>query len=132
MKIPKRKSVREYYDKQDVFEESKKCINYVFGLELTLIEQVRLKESIDNIFDDLDKIRDLNDKKNKGKLVLGEANEYEATGEIITRFMMDYYGLPFDFARVHTSLPREVDLYRYHQEEFKEYMRLLQERMHLP
>lgn len=121
------KKVREYYPEKEVFEQSKKHIKWTFGLDLSIIEQVALKQYIAPVLDTLEGIC----AENRAKGIIGASNEYEPVAEVITQFMMDYYDLPFELAFVHTS-GKNADLYNYHQKEFNEYLRRVQERKHMP
>ncbi len=119
-----KKSIFEYYPPQEVFEEAIKGIKRNFSLELTLIEKVRLKEYVIPIIKETE-----------------NASAYDAfnpIGEVMSRFMVDYYGLPAELAMIHTTKPgpefkvcMEGDFWEL-SEAFKQYLRLQQERAHLP
>ena len=118
----KRKTAREYYPENEVFEESKKDIARTFGLKLSLIEQAALRRSIGPILDRRDKIED----------ILSGYNSFDPVEEAITCFMTDYYGLTPELAMVTTSTGKGTELYVHHPKEFNEYLKIIQERAHYP
>ncbi len=110
-----------HYVEQEVFEESRGCIRSTFGLELSLIEQCELKEYVRPILEERSKV---NGFKNPHA-------SFDPVGEIATRFMMDYYGLPLDYAVAHTDW-KKAPFFVQNREEFELYMKILQERAHMP
>ena len=77
------KPSRYYYSEKKVFERCEQLIKTHFGLNLTLIERVKLKSYIPPVLDGLDLI----DRKKNAK------DSYNPFQETVSRFMFDYYGL---------------------------------------
>jgi hypothetical protein len=121
---------REVYDSREVFLDSRRCILSTFGLNLSLIEQVILKRYVESSLDSLDNVLELCDvhPSFSSEYVL---NSFEPCCETVTNFMIDYYGLPFELAKVHTSVPLSAQLYSKNTQEFIEYLNILQDKMHL-
>jgi hypothetical protein len=110
-----------YYDEHEVFEESRDCIRSTFGLELSLIEQCRLREYVQPILKERSRIN----------ACINPLMAFDPVGEISTRFMIDYYGLPLDYAVAHTYW-KKAPLLVHNKEGFENYLRILQERAHKP
>jgi hypothetical protein len=127
MKSPKNsKKARDYFPEHEVLEESIKQIKWTFGIELSLIEKVALKQYIGPALDGRDKITE-SPKHLPGNTYM----LYDPIGEVITKFMIDYYELPFEYAMVHTRC-YNAPIYTANRKEFQEYIRRIQERKHLP
>lgn len=124
------KRIREYYPEKEVFEEAIEDIKVVFGLELSLIEKLRLKEYVSPVLDSLDRMAQ-NAKPRPSASPEWAANSFHPVVEVVSRFMEDYYGLPSSYSCVSIS-NENVELYSYNPESFKKYMRILQERFHKP
>ncbi|MFP4400819.1 MAG: hypothetical protein ACLFPQ_02985 [Candidatus Woesearchaeota archaeon] len=58
--------------------------------------------------------------------------KFNPAPESVSRFMTEYYGLPVEFANVHTSNPKEAGLYSHNKDAFNAYLKKLQEEMHHP
>jgi len=120
------KSIYDYYKPQEVFEKAKECIKRNFGLDLTLIEQLRLKEYVIPVLEELDQIS------------RGSLENFNPFVEVEARFMMDYYGLPSALGSVEISNPGpEFRVFMKKgkwaiSEEFKQYLKLKQQKYHLP
>jgi hypothetical protein len=116
---------------RSIFEKSLKCIKITFGLDLSLIEKVRLKLLVNKTISDLESLAEQCEKPLafSSLYVYGSFNP---VGESVSRFMVKYYGLPVELANVHTSNPKEAGLYSHHKNAFNEYLRRVQSRLHLP
>jgi hypothetical protein len=118
-KWPPKPKAREFYPEKEVFDRAKECIHNTFGLELTIIEQAELKQYISPALDGLDAI------KTEG----GARESYDPIGEVVTRFMCEYYELPFEVANMHTTPYPEI--YIKNKKEVMEYFKIIQDRKHL-
>jgi hypothetical protein len=107
-------------------EGARKVIYDTYRLELTTIERARLKEYVRPVLEELSKARNKRDK-------------FDPRLEISTRFMIDYYGLPLDYARVSFCGPAAIcdGFYEFLEYDLDKnpllrYVHHLQERFHMP
>ena len=99
---------------QGVFEESQIYIKEIFGLDLTLIEKVRLRRhTLDSIVQFAKGCENI------------EHNSFYVAHEAASRFMSDCYGMP-PVDRKFVYWTEEFG------DSFLEYMRRLQQRSHIP
>ena len=122
----RKSKARDFYPEQDVFEKAVQQIKWTFGLDLSLVEKEALRKYVGPVLDGLDAMYPT-------MKALGEPRFYHPVGEAITRFMMDYYELPLEYAIIHTTCScGNVDLYIKDPEAFKEYLGIVQEKSHMP
>ena len=130
------KKAREYESYPKVFTESKETIKRWFGLEISIIEQHHLKRIINKTMDDFDLI---------GNNLWSHCySGYGMSEEATARFMNEIYGLPMELAGVYMihladglngetiDLDPLKKIYTKDPKKFKEYMRMQQEKAHLP
>jgi len=105
----------------ETFLEARNQLKHTYGLDLTIIEQAALRREIPNVIS--------LSRETTGKTAWG----FDYVSESITRFLMNYYGLPANFTMVHTSESREGKAtYLDNPENFKEFLRRKQIREHFP
>jgi hypothetical protein len=107
---------KSLYDPNKVFRDSLSQIKSTFGLELRIIEKAYLRRIIPGIIEEHDRIDWLRHPH----------ATFNVTGESITRFMVDYYGLAVEYAVAHTDWKKAPFLVEF-PSQFKEYMRRRQE-----
>jgi hypothetical protein len=117
------------HDENYYFDQARKSIKNIFGLELTIIELMNLRQTIRECTPSDEEFEIVKKLIMEGK----SSGGYNIAGEAITRFMMDYYGLPFGVSFTHTTGRYvETDIPYKNRKEFFQYLKILQERAHLP
>ena len=117
-----RKRKKHHYDERKVFLRARAVIKKWFGIELTLIEQIRMKEYIPGII-----------KEREGINALQTTSAFNPAAETVARFMTDYYGLHPIYSTAPAGDWRQAyPILVEHDKEFKELMKLKQERAHKP
>ncbi|MDO8564125.1 MAG: hypothetical protein Q7R87_03900 [Nanoarchaeota archaeon] len=121
----KRQKTREIWSENEVYSEAVGQIKASYGLKLSLIERAELRRFIPQVLDARDAI--------SLRGLLEGKHHFEPIGEVVTRFMHDYYNLSWALANVHNSRSDGgVELYTENNAEFKEFLQRLQFRKHNP
>ncbi|MBT7706126.1 hypothetical protein HN747_01625 [archaeon] len=107
---------KSLYNPNKVYKQALDQIGWSFGLELRIVEKSYLRRLIPGIIEEHDKIDGWKHPH----------ATFNVVGESITRFMVDYYGLPVEYAVAHTDWKKAPFLVEF-PEQFKEYMRRRQE-----
>ncbi len=108
--------IHKTWNWQDYFRSCKEDLKYYYGLELTIIEQVNLREIVKKCFDEQAWIRKNGDTR--------QFSGFDIDSEANARFLNDYYGVNQKSMRIVFSGLRS--------EQVKEYFRREQIKAHLP
>ena len=98
---------------QEVFNEARAIVKSFFGLELTLIELVRLKECSEAASKDL-------------RVIEHTQNSFHPRADAVARFLHLYYDIPLDYEPMHEQIGGVID------KPFCVYLKIIQSRKHLP
>ena len=126
-------SAKEQYPWEECLPEAQEQIQASYGLKLSALE---LREFKRHFLASTNELQELADSCPKPlySSVRYIQKSFDPVDDAITRFMMTEYDCSWELARVHTTRSQErgIELYLSHTEEFKEYLRRVQERKHLP
>jgi len=100
-------------DVNKTYTKANEYVKYFFGLNLTLIEKVRLRHHVQEALENLAKV------DSQKYLVNPEE-------EAVMGFLYDQFGIPFAYEPAMKTLKGYID------KPFCQYLQIQQERMHLP
>ncbi|OGN12306.1 MAG: hypothetical protein A3D48_04325 [Candidatus Yanofskybacteria bacterium RIFCSPHIGHO2_02_FULL_43_17] len=105
------------YDTSETIAESVECAEKTFGIELTFLEKMRMKQFVEPVL--REKLRVAQEHPP------GDARGFDPVREVVARFMIMEYGLPLDYAN--PICPRRAGLYGRHRREFSELLKWYQQ-----
>jgi hypothetical protein len=109
----------ELNDERKILFEAIGIIEKTYGLRLTLIEKLELKQYVAPVIN----------ARSMESHIRAPHSAFDSASEVISRFLSEYYGLPAEYTNLWVTRSH-APLYMGNPEKFKEYMRLLQEREH--